>query len=64
VAARGPTTPEEVAISVLAEVIAERSGRGGSPLRDGSAPIHAHAPGHEPAWPRGIQKIPAPGGRW
>jgi xanthine dehydrogenase accessory factor len=43
----GSTTPEEVAISVLAEVIAERSARGGSPLRDGSAPIHAHAP--EPA---------------
>jgi xanthine dehydrogenase accessory factor len=43
----GSTTPEEVAISVLAEVIAERSGRGGSPLRGGSAPIHAHAP--EPA---------------
>jgi xanthine dehydrogenase accessory factor len=43
----GSTTPEEVAISVLAEVIAERSGRGGAPLRDGSAPIHSHAP--EPA---------------
>jgi xanthine dehydrogenase accessory factor len=40
----GSTTPEEVAISVLAEVIAERAGRGGAPLRDGSAPIHSHEP--------------------
>jgi xanthine dehydrogenase accessory factor len=43
----GSTTPEEVAISVLAEVIAERSGRAGSALRDGSAPIHSRQP--EPA---------------
>jgi xanthine dehydrogenase accessory factor len=36
----GATTPEEVAISVLAEVIAERSGRAGASLREGSAAIH------------------------
>jgi xanthine dehydrogenase accessory factor len=36
----GAATPEEVAISVLAEVIAERSGRAGVPLREGSAAIH------------------------
>jgi xanthine dehydrogenase accessory factor len=36
----GAATPEEVAISVLAEVVAERSGRAGEPLREGSAAIH------------------------
>jgi len=36
----GSTTPEEVAISVLAEVIAVRAGRPGEPLRESSAPIH------------------------
>jgi xanthine dehydrogenase accessory factor len=36
----GAATPEEVAVSVLAEVIAERSGRAGAPLREGSAAIH------------------------
>jgi xanthine dehydrogenase accessory factor len=36
----GAATPEEVAISVLAEVIAERSGRAAAPLRDGTAAIH------------------------
>ena len=36
----GAATPEEVAISVLAEVVAERSGRAGLPLREGSAAIH------------------------
>jgi xanthine dehydrogenase accessory factor len=36
----GAATPEEVAISVLAEVIAERSGRRGEPLRECSAAIH------------------------
>jgi xanthine dehydrogenase accessory factor len=43
----GSTTPEEVAISVLAEVVAERSGRAGAPLREGSAPIHSRQ--REPA---------------
>jgi xanthine dehydrogenase accessory factor len=36
----GAATPEEVAVSVLAEIIAERSGRAGAPLREGSAAIH------------------------
>ena len=36
----GSATPEEVAISVLAEIIAERSGRAGTPLREGSEAIH------------------------
>lgn len=36
----GAATPEEVAVSVLAEIIAERSGRAGEPLREGSQAIH------------------------
>ncbi len=36
----GAATPEEVAVSVLAEIVAERAGRGGEPLRQGSAAIH------------------------
>lgn len=36
----GSATPEEVAVSVLAEIIAERSGRAGAPLKDGSEAIH------------------------
>ena len=36
----GAATPEEVAVSVLAEIIAVRSGRAGEPLRQGSAAIH------------------------
>jgi xanthine dehydrogenase accessory factor len=36
----GAATPEEVAVSVLAEIIAERSGRAGAPLKDGEAAIH------------------------
>jgi xanthine dehydrogenase accessory factor len=38
----GSVTPEEVAVSVLAEIISERAGRTGAPLRDGTAPIHSH----------------------
>jgi xanthine dehydrogenase accessory factor len=38
----GSTTPEEVAISVLAEVIAIRAGRHGEPLRDVQTAIHPH----------------------
>lgn len=37
----GSATPEEVAISVLAEIIAVRSGREGAPLRATNGPIHA-----------------------
>jgi xanthine dehydrogenase accessory factor len=36
----GAATPEEVAVSVLAEIIAERSGRAGEPLRQSSQAIH------------------------
>ena len=36
----GAATPEEVAVSVLAEIIAERSGRAGEPLRQGTQAIH------------------------
>lgn len=36
----GSSTPEEVAVSVLAEIIAVRAGRTGEPLRQGSAAIH------------------------
>jgi xanthine dehydrogenase accessory factor len=36
----GARTPAETAISILAEVIAVRTGRSGESLRDGSGPIH------------------------
>ena len=36
----GPTTAEETALAILAEVVALRSGRSGRPLRDGDGPIH------------------------
>lgn len=36
----GAATPEEVAISVLAEVIADRAGRAGEPLRESAGAIH------------------------
>lgn len=39
----GGATPEEVAISVLAEIIAVRNGRVGIPLRDTDDPIHARS---------------------
>jgi xanthine dehydrogenase accessory factor len=37
----GARSPEETAISVLAEIVAVRSGRGGGPLRAHRGPIHA-----------------------
>ncbi len=37
----GGATPEEVAISILAEIVAERTGREGRPLRSAAGPIHA-----------------------
>ncbi|MFN8217757.1 MAG: XdhC/CoxI family protein [Solirubrobacterales bacterium] len=46
----GGSTPEEVAVSVLAEIIAVRSRRSGAPLRDGEAAIH----------PRPVLDPPAP----
>jgi xanthine dehydrogenase accessory factor len=39
----GGSTPEEVAISVLAEIIATRNGRAGVPLQDTREPIHPRA---------------------
>lgn len=36
----GARTPEETAVSICAEIIARRSGRGSSPLRQASGPIH------------------------
>jgi xanthine dehydrogenase accessory factor len=39
----GARTPEETAISIAAELIALRAGRGGGRLRDGTIPIHAPA---------------------
>jgi len=39
----GARTPEETAISIAAELIAVRAGRGGGRLRDGRLPIHAGA---------------------
>jgi xanthine dehydrogenase accessory factor len=36
----GARTPEEMAISIAAEIVALRSGRSGGRLRDGSQPIH------------------------
>jgi xanthine dehydrogenase accessory factor len=37
----GARTPEETAISICAEIIANRTGRDAPSLRDGSGPIHA-----------------------
>ena len=37
----GSATPEEVAVSIVAEIIALRSGRAGAPLRATEGPIHA-----------------------
>jgi xanthine dehydrogenase accessory factor len=45
----GGSTPEEVAISVLAEIIAARSERSGAPLREGAAAIHPHQVDDPPA---------------
>jgi xanthine dehydrogenase accessory factor len=36
----GGTTPEETALSVLAEIVAARHGGSAAPLRDGSGPLH------------------------
>jgi xanthine dehydrogenase accessory factor len=37
----GASTPQETAISILAEVLAARTGSSGAPLRDTRGPIHA-----------------------
>ena len=36
----GGTTPEEIALAMLAEICATLAGRGGGPLRDRAAPLH------------------------
>ena len=36
----GGRTPEEVALSIVAEMVAQRRGRDGGPLVERSAPIH------------------------
>ena len=36
----GARTPEETAVSIMAEVIATRTGRRGPSLRDADGPIH------------------------
>jgi xanthine dehydrogenase accessory factor len=41
----GARTPSETAISILAEVIAVRTGRGGESLSETDGPIHAETPG-------------------
>lgn len=41
----GASTPAETAVSILAEVLAVRSGAGARPLRETSGTIHARVPG-------------------
>lgn len=43
----GARTPEETAVSILAEVVAARTGRGGEPLTATSGPIHVDGGGHD-----------------
>lgn len=40
----GSTTPEETAVSILAEVIARRNQRAGAPLAGGDGPLHGPSP--------------------
>jgi xanthine dehydrogenase accessory factor len=49
----GASTVEETAVAVLAEIVAQRSGRHGQPLREAEGPIrHADTiPDKEAAWP-------------
>jgi xanthine dehydrogenase accessory factor len=44
----GGTTPEEVALSIGAEIVAMRHGGGGRPLRETAGPIHRSG-NHRPA---------------
>jgi xanthine dehydrogenase accessory factor len=46
----GASTVEETAVSVLAEIVTQRAGRQGMPLREAEGPIrHADTVAHEPA---------------
>jgi xanthine dehydrogenase accessory factor len=45
----GARTPEETAISIAAEIVGTRTGRGGGSLRLGSLPVHGPAPAPEKA---------------
>lgn len=59
----GGASPDEVAISVLAEIVQARHGATGRPLREGSGPLHRpHARADEPAPDpgRGSCAVPAP----
>jgi xanthine dehydrogenase accessory factor len=48
----GASTVEETAVAVLAEIIAQRAGRGGQPLREAEGPIrHADTTDEREAWP-------------
>ena len=51
----GASTPQETAVSILAEVLAARTGASGAPLRRLSGPIHAQAPTGS-----GLQQAPDP----
>ena len=39
----GARTPEETAVAICAEIIADRTGKAARPLREGEGPIHADA---------------------
>jgi xanthine dehydrogenase accessory factor len=45
----GAESPAETALSILAEIMAARAGRGGGSLRDAKGAIHAAAPAGQPA---------------
>jgi len=49
----GGSSPEETALSMLAEVVAVRAGRGGGRLVEGRGPIHGAPPGTDAAGPAG-----------
>ncbi len=52
----GGETPEEIALSIVAEIKASLAGRRGGPLRDRDAPIHDHVPAVVATSPNGIDE--------